>query len=119
MMSNMRRNTSRAREREVAVGKQAEVEQRPMMTRLRPNQRGQGDRCQRQRNDRDPRRGTGGGQSVQSGDERHHEDGEQAEPQPVHRVLLSRLPVPGFSHSASPAGTMARTFSQKFARHPA
>ena len=102
-----------ASEREVPVPKQTEVEQRPMMARLRDEQRREGDRCQHKRNDYARRRGTGGGQHVQPVDEHQHEEGEQAEPEPVH---LARLAVLG---AGMRTRGMATTFNQKFTRHPA
>ena len=118
-MSNMRRNASTASERKVLVRKQTEVEQRSTMARLGPKQRGEADRRQHKRNDCGLRCGTGPGQGVEPGDEHHHEEGEQAEPQPVHPASFAGRSVPGCSHSASPAGSMTSTLSQKLIRHPA
>ncbi len=86
MMSPISRNAQHAGEREVAVAEQGEVEQRRAAAGFHPDEAGEGDDRQHQRNDHGDRRRFEMSHAVQALHERDHEHGEQRKPEPVDAV---------------------------------
>ena len=79
---------------QVRPGKQVEVEQRPRMPSLGPNQRGESNDRHCRRNNRCLRQGANAGERAQPQNERHHEHGEQADTNQYDASAFAETGVP-------------------------
>ena len=118
-MSNMNRNTSAQASAKFLIPNNPKSSNGRRWRVPDPEQHGERDCRQPERADRSLRIGTCDGQRVQAGDEHHHENSEQAEPQPVDGTPAPAADPPRPGQSAVAAGIMTTTFSKKMTRQPA